>query len=67
MVNTELTKWYALDQIGDIVYLGEFERFEDADDSTEYSSVWVVDEDIAKGWLISLLIFNQQHGWGLKI
>jgi len=67
MVNTELTKWYALDQIGDIVYLGEFERFEDADDSTEYSSVWVVDEDIAKGWLTSLLIFNQQHGWGLKI
>jgi len=67
MVNTEMTKWYALDQIGDIVYLGEFERFEDADDSTEYSSVWVVDEDIAKGWLTSLLIFNQQHGWGLKI
>jgi len=67
MVNTELTKWYALDQMGDIVYLGEFERFEDADDSTEYSSVWVVDEDIAKGWLTSLLIFNQQHGWGLKI
>jgi len=67
MVNTELTKWYALDQMGDIVYLGEFERFEDADDSTEYSSVWVVDEDIVKGWLTSLLIFNQQHGWGLKI
>lgn len=41
-------KWYALNQEGDMVYVGEFESFTDADESLEYSPVWLVDEETAR-------------------
>lgn len=48
------TKWYALDQDGDMVYVGEFESFTDADESLEYSPVWLVSEEMARMWLSQL-------------
>ena len=49
-----MTKWYALNQEGDMVYVGEFEDFTDADESLEYSPVWLVDEETARTWLAQL-------------
>lgn len=49
-----MTKWYALNQKGDMVYVGEFEDFGKADDSLEYSPVWLVDEETARTWLVQL-------------
>ena len=47
-------KWYALNQEGDMVYVGEFEDFTDADESLDYSPVWLVDEETARTWLSQL-------------
>ena len=47
-------KWYALNQEGDMVFVGEFEDFTDADESLEYSPVWLVDEETARMWLSQL-------------
>lgn len=47
-------KWYALNQEGDMVYVGEFDDFTDADESLEYSPVWLVDEETARMWLSQL-------------
>lgn len=52
-----MKKWFALTGLGDIVYLGEFEHFEDADThaSEVYESVvWVADEETAREWLAVL-------------
>lgn len=49
-----LKKWYALNQEGDMVYVGEFKDFADADESLEYSPVWLVDEETARTWLVQL-------------
>lgn len=49
-----LKKWYALDQCGDMVYVGEFEDFEEADESLEYSVVWLAEEETARDWLCQL-------------
>lgn len=48
------TKWYALDQGGDMVYVGEFADFDEADESLEYSVIWLVDEETARAWLVQL-------------
>lgn len=50
----ELTKWYALDQNGDMIYVGEFETFEAADESLNTNVVWLVDEETARTWLTQL-------------
>ena len=49
-----MTRWYALDQQGDMVFVGEFESFGEADRSMDYSLVWLVDEDAAHQWLVQL-------------
>ena len=52
-----MTKWYALTGGGDMVYVGKFEDFEDADYHAEEvhgSVVWVADETTARDWLASL-------------
>ena len=59
--------WYELNADGDIVQLGQFQNFEEAATSTAPGSLWLIDEDSAKDWLISLLIFNQQHKWGIDV
>jgi glycerol-3-phosphate responsive antiterminator len=53
-VMPELIKWYALDQNGDMVYVGEFETFEAADESLNTNVVWLVDEETARTWLTQL-------------
>ena len=47
-------KWYALNQEGDMVCIGEFESFTYADESLEYSPVWIADEETARMWLSQL-------------
>lgn len=52
-----MKKWFALTGLGDIVYLGEHDNFEDADThaSEVYESVvWVADEETAREWLAVL-------------
>lgn len=48
------TNWYALDQNGNMIYVGEFETFEQADESLRISVVWLVDEETARTWLMQL-------------
>lgn len=50
----ELISWFALGQLGDMVYIGEFATFEDADESMDASPVWLVDEETARMWLEQL-------------
>lgn len=49
-----MTKWYALLDTSEIVYLGEFEDFCAASDyvdtKTGYNVVWIVDYEIANDW-----------------
>lgn len=49
-----MKKWYALNQNGDMQYVGEFVDFCSADESLEYSVVWLVDEETARTWLAQL-------------
>lgn len=49
-----MTKWYALDYNGDMVYVGAFETFDEAEESMKYTPVWLVDEDCARAWLREL-------------
>ena len=37
-----------------MVYVGEFENFTNADESLEYSPIWLVDEETARAWLSQL-------------
>lgn len=59
----KMKKWYALNAEGDIVYVGEHKDSKSAD-SVITNPVWLVDEDSAKDWLVSLSVYSQQHGWG---
>lgn len=47
-------RWFALDQNGDMVCVGEFDSFEDADESLKTSVVWLVDEETARTWISQL-------------
>ncbi len=50
-----MKKYYALLDTGDIVYLGEFEDFESADECEKAKyAVWIVDEEHAVLWLNQL-------------
>lgn len=50
-----MTNYYALLDSGDIVYLGEFEDFESADEcKIAIYAVWIVDEEQAVLWLNQL-------------
>jgi len=49
-----MTKWYGLNQDGDMIYLGEFEDFTIADESCKTSMVWIADEETARTWLAQL-------------
>ena len=49
-----MTKWYCLNQQGDMQYVGEFETFGEADESLDYSCVWLVDEEAARERLAQL-------------
>ena len=50
-----VTNYYALLDTGDIVYLGEFEDFESADQCEKaVYAVWIVDEEHAVLWLNQL-------------
>ena len=50
-----MTNFYALLDSGDIVYLGEFEDFESADECEKAMyAVWIVDEERAVIWLNQL-------------
>lgn len=60
-----MTQWFALSGNGDIVSVGEFDTFDDAEESLKHSPVWLVPEEVARDWLISLLIFNNQYKWGI--
>lgn len=51
-----MRKWYCLNQQGDMQYVGEFETFDEADESLDYSCVWLVDEEVARQWLADLKI-----------
>lgn len=58
-----MTKWYALDGNGDMICVGEFDCFEAADESLPYSSVWLVDEECARTWLVQLTdLLGERHG-----
>lgn len=48
------TKWFALDQNGAMIYVGEFDSFDEADESLETNVIWLVDEATAWGWLHQL-------------
>jgi hypothetical protein len=48
-----MTKWYALNDEGNLVYVGEFETFEEAD-AAQPGLVWLIDEATAREWLASL-------------
>ena len=48
-----MTKWYGLNAAGDMVYVGEFEDFDAADDAAP-DIVWLVDESTARDWLVQL-------------
>jgi hypothetical protein len=50
----KMTKWYALDQNGDMIYVGEYEDFEGADTAAGSSVVWLADEEVARTWLMQL-------------
>jgi hypothetical protein len=46
-----VTKWYALNWDGAMIYLGEFETIEDVDSATGWENlVWIVSETDAKKW-----------------
>lgn len=49
-----MTKWYCLNYLGDMQYVGEFATFELADESLEFACVWLVDESAARDWLVQL-------------
>lgn len=55
-MNDELIRWYALDAGGDIVLVGDFATFEEADASRPAfsSTVWMVDEAGAREWQTQL-------------
>jgi len=50
-----MTKYYALRDTGDIVYLGEFEDFDEADASLKFNAVWIIDEEGARRCLTQLV------------
>lgn len=50
-----MTKWYALTGTGDIKYLGEFESFCAAEESSPGNTVWIASEDGAREWLRQLV------------
>jgi hypothetical protein len=56
------TKYFALNAAGDIVSLGEYEDFSEADDKNP-GAIWIVDEASAKVWWISLSVFANKYGW----
>lgn len=49
-----MTKWYALDPQGDMVFVGEFETLDEADESLEHSPVWLFDEEASRQCLVQL-------------
>lgn len=49
-----MTKYYALRDTGDIVYLGEFENFHEADASLKFNAVWIIDKEGAHQWMTQL-------------
>ena len=49
-----MTKWYCLNPQGDMQYVGEFETFDEADESLEHDYAWLVDEEVAREWLAQL-------------
>lgn len=48
------TKWYCLDNQGDMQYVGEFDSFDDADANAPNGYVWLVREADARVWLKQL-------------
>ena len=52
------TRWFALDSSGDMVFVGDFQSFEDADNSLKMEVIWLVDEDVAKKWQKQLTDLN---------
>ena len=50
-----MTKWYCLDNDGEIRYIGEYETFDDADDATDNTAIWIITEDVALQWLAQQL------------
>lgn len=49
-----MTKWYALNDEGNLISVGEFETFDEACDSVEHGLIWLIDEAAAREWLVSL-------------
>lgn len=52
--NKEVQKWYCLNNVGEIRYVGEFSSFDDADDAIGNTAIWLVTEDGAREWLAQL-------------
>lgn len=50
-----MTKWYALTDTGTIEYLGEFESFCAAEETSPRNTVWIASEDWAREWLRQLV------------
>ena len=53
----ERIKWYALDAGGEMIYLGEFTAFDEADEYARdqgIDTVWIVDASGARDWLVQL-------------
>ena len=48
------TNWYAFVDTGDMVALGEHESFHEADEVSPGNTVWIVDAEGARDWLVQL-------------
>lgn len=50
----EIVKWYALTGRGNIVYVGKFATFDEADEHAPDNLIWLLDEDMASEWRAQL-------------
>ena len=50
----EVCKWYALTNESQIVYVGEFATFDEANDHAPDITIWLLDESTASDWRAQL-------------
>ena len=51
---SDLIKWYALTNNAQIVYVGKFATFDEADAHAPDNLIWLLDEDTASDWRAQL-------------
>ena len=47
-------KWFCLNHLGNMQYVGEFKTYEEADEALQFDCVWLIPEEEAKVWLEQL-------------